>query len=616
MASGPARSPTDRAASETVIRRRRRFRSLEDLDLPIPLEASPPAGPAPDRVEHPLEVPPPRFFLSRTGRWVVGVLAIVLVAGLVGGRPAYRALKTWRAHKFVAEAERLIQATNWAAAFQKAQVAYQLSPYDPRTLRLAARLTAAQGQREAMVFWQQLIETGHATAEDRRDLGQYALRGRDLTTAAEQLQWLLKNEPDTFATLKFATDFYYLQGDAARTKEFGRRALAKQPADEGLRLFLARVLANSPEVAEQIEARRTIRTVAEGGNAAALAALELLAGLRDLPRDEAEQAAERLIAHPLAKTDDYLLALDLRLRWHPEQREAIVSEAVTKFEKTGAENLLYLCRWLNQWKEFQRTLDCLSPETALKAQDLLLVRLDALAGLGRWREVEEVLNIKDVALEPALVDLFKARVAKELGRPLDAEQGWRRVHLAAIDRPVAWLYIARYAEQIGDFAEAAKAWHRLKQDPNLGRLAFQALIRLGELDGNTRALRELMKEMTKAFPTEVEPRNDLAYLELLLNENLNAAKETGLQLVKEHPNFLAYRTTLALAHLRLREPDEAERLYRGVNLDWAAVLPGWQAVRVAMLGANGKTNLARVAAQRIPLSQLKPEERALIEPFL
>jgi tetratricopeptide (TPR) repeat protein len=207
-------------------------------------------------------------------------------------------------------------------------------------------------------------------------------------------------------------------------------------------------------------------------------------------------------------------------------------------------------------------------------------------------------------------------VAKELGQPEEAARFWRQVHLAASDKPVVWLYIAQYGEKIGDLEEAAKAWRRLTQDPHLGHAAYEALIRLGEREGNTRTLREIMRQMAKAYPDEPEPRNDFAYLNGLLSEDLAAAKEAAKRLVADNPTFLAYRTTLALALWRLNETEAAAALYDGIELDWGTVLPGWQAVRVAVLGGAGKTNLARIAAKRIPLNNLKPEERALLRPYL
>lgn len=581
---------------------------------PRPAQApSQPAAPGP---QPPIEVPPTEPFLPR--HWLIwlAALAVLGLAFALAGRPIYRGLKTWRAHGFVAQAEQLIQQRKWLAAFDKARAAYQLSPADAKTLRLIARLEAAAGRPDAIIFWKNLIRIGKAMAVDRRELGEFALRVREFGAAFEQMDWLLAHEPAEFATLKFAAECAFVRGEPARAKEFCRKALRHRPADQGLQLLLARLLARSADIGEQVKARQAMRALAAGNDPAALEALALLAQLPSLPREDAEWAAERLLRHPQAKTEHDLLAVELQLRWHPERYEALVAGTTANYAKPGSTNLLALGRWLNRLGEHQRTVACIPSAAALQSQDLLLVRLDAMAALGRWAEISEVLEDKQTPLEPVLRDLFRARVAKELGQPEAAALLWRRVHLGASDKPAVWLYIAQYAERIGDADEAAKAWRRLTQDPNLGHTAYEALIQLGEREGNTRALREIMKEMTRAYPDEPEPRNDFAYLNGLLSEDLHAARDTAKRLVAENPNFLAYRTTLALTLWRLNEADAAAALYDGIELDWGAVLPGWQAVRVAVLGSTGKTNLARLAATRIPLNSLKPEERVLLRPYL
>jgi hypothetical protein len=88
------------------------------------------------------------------------------------------------------------------------------------------------------------------------------------------------------------------------------------------------------------------------------------------------------------------------------------------------------------------------------------------------------------------------------------------------------------------------------------------------------------------------------------------------KLVDFQPLLLAYRTTLALAYLRSNDPASAKAVYAGLEADWATVLPGWQAVYTAVLGATDEPEAARTLARRIPVQRLKPEERALIEPWL
>ena len=138
------------------------------------------------------------------------------------------------------------------------------------------------------------------------------------------------------------------------------------------------------------------------------------------------------------------------------------------------------------------------------------------------------------------------------------------------------------------------------------------LILLAEQSGDTRKLRDQMKEFAERFPNDFEVQNDRAYLDLLLGENVPAALETAGQLAQRFPEILAYRTTLALAHLRNRDAAAAGRVYRWIATDWSAARPGWRAVYTAVLAATGEQTLATTHAREIDGSLLKPEERALI----
>ena len=186
----------------------------------------------------------------------------------------------------------------------------------------------------------------------------------------------------------------------------------------------------------------------------------------------------------------------------------------------------------------------------------------------------------------------------------------------ASQRPETLLYVAQYAEKVGATEEALKAYRQLSKQPQSAAQAYLALIRLVEQKGDTRALRDLMKELIAAFPNDPAPRNDLAYLELLTKENIASAAEAAKTLVASRPEMLAYRTTLALAYLRMNDPKSAHALFRGVEVDWKTAPPSWRAVYAAVLAANGDIKSARQMVNQLPRQQLRAEERALVEPWL
>ena len=93
-----------------------------------------------------------------------------------------------------------------------------------------------------------------------------------------------------------------------------------------------------------------------------------------------------------------------------------------------------------------------------------------------------------------------------------------------------------------------------------------------------------------------------------MEESLHTAQE----LVTALPDRDAYRTTLALALLRKNKPADALAVYEPMKLNWSTALPGWQAVRAAVLAANGREEEARSLALSINWDRLKPQERDLV----
>ncbi|MEW6156690.1 MAG: hypothetical protein AB1813_04620 [Verrucomicrobiota bacterium] len=554
---------------------------------------------------------------GRGRRWLwLGLAGVILVAGLIGAKPAYRALKTWRAQKFAAQASVLMQQQKWEEAFRKAQAAYQLSPLDVETLRVVARLYSVLGKEQAFPFWEQLLSHPASTHQDRLEFVQLALRLRRLEIAEKQLAPLLEETPEDLMTLQLAAELFFLKRELVQALSYARKASAKQPGNQALQLTLSRLLLQSEDPADNLDGKKTALSLIDHPDQVGLEALVLAAQLGQLLPDEKRLVIDRLRKHPLATAEHRVLALDLTLSLSPQKEDELFIAACQEAQRGKPEELVAVSRWLNRHREFTRTIELISPAKALEQQDLFLVRLDALAALGQWKEIRRILEEEKIPIDNVLKQLYLARIARELNLPEEASLHWRRVHLEVGQQPQALLYIAQYAERLNEKTEAAKAYRRLTQTPALARQAYSALIRLAESDKNLFALRELMKELMALYPEERTPKNDLAYVNLLLNQNVEAALETAERLYHSNTNMLAFRTTLALAHLRRGEVETARKLYDGFQLNWSQVLPGWQAVHVAVRGANGETNLARTLARQIPLDRLKNEEKQLIEPYL
>jgi hypothetical protein len=550
---------------------------------------------------------------SRKISFVLAIVALVIAA--LAAKPAYRAVRSWRAESLAAEAESAIGRQSWSEASQKAQAAYHLDPRDPRAIRVIARLYTIAGQPSAVDFWKNLRATGKATMEDRRELIRAGLRFGKASEVRPEVFALATNPPVLPENLRAAVEFFLLSGEKTNAVHFSRE-LVKSSPEPPSELLLGEALLTTRETNDVTQGRAILEKLSARTNSVGLEAQIALARAGWLSNEAAPQLIDRLTKFPLANAQQRLLADDLRLRLHPTQLDALADALVRDYGNAPLTNRLAVAHWLNLHKEFARTLELLPVDYARTNRDAFLSRIDALPPLGKWKEARAELEAENLSLEPVLRELYLARTARELKLLPEAEAHWRKVELELATTPQAMLYVAEYAEKIGELDEAQKVYERLTAVPEYSDRAFTGLIRLAERAGGTRTLREIMRDLAARRPDDPAPQNDLAYLNLLLNERVQASKESAEKLLAAHPNVMAYRTTLALANLRLDDAASALKLYDGLNLDWKKLRPGWQAVHAAVIGAVGDVQQARALAKEIPQGGLKPEERALIQQWL
>ena len=562
------------------------------------------------------------MFLPDPNRPRARKIFLWISAGLVaaslglGARPIYRSLKLWQAERIMAQAEQLSSRQKWPEALEKAQAALHLNPKNGRAVPLMARTLTRLHSPDAFTFWNTLLSWPSATESDFQEAIRLALELGRWDSAELYLAEGLRRMPFSNELLRSAVGFCDLKGDSARTIQLARTLLARQPASVEIRLVLARRLLALRQPAEAQEASALLWQVARSNLPGSDAALRFLAGLPELTKSEAEECLVKLRSTPGRGADHDLLAADIQLRLLPQKRSELIAGVIAKYGKGAPADQLSLAHWLSQKREFKKVIETIPAASTLASKELFLVFLDAEAALGHWAEIERRLAQPQLPIEPVLVALYQARVAGQLKKERQAELHWAQAQWLASQRPETLWYVAQYAEKVGAMGQAEKAYRRLSQLPPSAAQAYLALVRLAEQKADTRALRDLMKELIVAFPNDPAPRNDLAYLELLTQENITSAVEAAKTLFAGRPGTLAYRTTLALAYLRTNHPKSAQALYDNLEIDWKTAPPGWRAVYAAVLAANGDTKSARQLANQLPRQQLKVEESALMEPWL
>ena len=548
---------------------------------------------------------------QRGRRWILPIASVLAV--IVAGTLAYRWFKGQRAERFAAAGDALVAADKWNDAAVQYRVALQLDPSNYHGLSGAARLASKAERPEALELWQKVLALPQCTIRDREDYAELLIKTNRLNLAEKAIDPLLKDNPDTKA-LQLAARYARKIGDNVKAGEYLRIASKRAPDDDAPRFQLAEVLAQSTDAADQAEARKILWELAARPNVYKRAAVEALGAAPELTTDERKRLLQELMALTPKTAKDDLLAADMRVQLQPDEAARIYREEVERWRNGQSQGLLDLARWLNAHQQPELVLSTFPVERTLEDNQLLLARLDALATLQRWNDIDGVLNRTDVTLDPSVIESFRARTALERNANLDAEVHWNHAISLAGSDSYKLRFVANFAEQSRATAAALKAYEQLARFPEHADFAYRGTQRVSQRSGDTAAQRAAMSKISARAPEDPNAADQLAYLNLLLGEDVDQNFAVAKKLAEQYPNRLSYRVTTALGYLRQHDPASALAQFKGpVSIDWKRTLPAWRAVYAAALLASDRNDEARNIIASIPRDRLNPQERELIE---
>lgn len=533
------------------------------------------------------------------------VLAVVAMIGI----PRF---KDWRARQFADRAGLLRAEGKLQEAYSNAASAMQVRPNLPESRRAYAAVLFAVGKPEGIVVLQELLDSGLATPQDRLDLAEASLRFGDVPIAErEALRLLQKGERSSDALFVLARVRLAQQRGTDAMQALQESLDAGAGADAAILLARLRFAANTPE--STASAISLLRPLAAEQNAAGLAALMTLLASPALRTDEARAWVDAVRDHPLASEEQKLAAASAEMQFDPQSYPDVLRRTVERYRGGSAEQRAQLARWLNQKREYETTLEIVSPEEAATRSDLFLIRLDAMAGKGDWKTLAGLLRAPDLPLQSPIVQLYRGRAARETGEQESSAAFYRRSIIEAAPTPDVMWYVIKYLQSIGEDQVLEQELTRLTNNPATARQAFQALVPIVQGRQDAEELYQLYERMIKVLPAERVVQNDQRYFAALTGRRADTSG--ARELVASEPQMLAYRITLSLTHLKNGQPEAALRVFDGVTLDPAQIQPYQRAVLAAVLGANGRRDEARQLALSVPGDAVTTAEFELIKPW-
>ncbi len=553
--------------------------------------------------------------------WLVislGILLVLGVAGAFSARPIWRAIKAQRAMGFAREANELVAREKWIPAFEKTRSALQLAPTHPEILRLAANLYARAGLEAAFPYFETLLSKSNATREDKETYIALALGTGHTDLAATQLRALLAEPQPSARAFLLAAQFHGGLRNFSNTVHYAREAVRTEPGNATNTLALGRALLASRRPVDREEARGILLPLARAGGAFQNSAIAAVLSVPDVPRDDREEMLAILDAKPSRSLVEELLRQDVRVSLDPSRRIAIADELIESHGRASIESTAGVAAWLNKQQLFRGTLDLLLPDVALAHPNLTQLRYDALMGLEDYRGAYDFIAKATNPANPIQVEILRCTTAIRLKDQEAIDRHFRNL-LEIAGRDTRLLRaVADFALRNGRKDIANDAAQELIRSPRDAAAAYATLLRIADAQGETWSARDYARKLKELRGQAADDalKLQIAYYNLLLDENIDEAFATAEAMQRAVPDDFSRRAVLGLAHLRKGQPKEAVELIDHQLVTWAKLPAGIRAAAIAIMGANDREKASATLIRRVPIARLKPEELALIRPYI
>jgi len=593
--------------------------------------------------------PPPKISLNRFWHWIQArpqrrrnfqrcavVLAILVTAASFAtlARPRF---ESWRARRLARESEAFMRSGDWTLAERKLGRALELSPAQTECMIATARFLTRTGENESAVeWWRKVSESKSMDRDDHRDFASAALASNELYLAEQEIGFLLTSATPQDEDLLLGAQLSLAQGrtsDALRSTQ----TILQDPAANPTSIMRAAALSFFNPAAGDAEIEQACQRLCvvarDPKQPVALNALTLLVGqpLANGPATIAgafsQPAKARcncidlaeimnlLRSHPGSRGYHRILAWDIARQMNPDRADAIVEKAIPAFVNGDDETVLALCLWLHSMGRYSEELRVNPEERAVRRQELLLQRAEALVMLGELEKAAILMSAEHSAVAPFFEHMQLALIRAKMGNAASSANEWQRA-VDSAETTQQLVMLARFAEKNGENEVADLSYSRALVKQSRLRSAYTARLRLAEASDNTQKAEEIARDIYQRWPDDSMSEMHYRYLQLLVGASESekkVAEGKASLLLKKNPWHIGARMVLSLARLSLGKKAEA---LAAISDEPPGKPAPPLAVRAAALTANGWAEAGRVAAEKLVAQKLLPEERSLIAPAL
>lgn len=526
----------------------------------------------------------------------------------------YRGYKIWKQGHMVSLAKGFIAKGDGKNAVLSLNQALQANPRNVEATRLMAGLVEAGRSPAALTWRSRVVELQPNSLDDRLALARTALAARDLTVATNTLAGVSAEGVKTAAYHDIAGSVAVAVGQLQEAVSHYREASRLEPTNSFHRLNLAVVQLQQSNTAGLAEARAALKELCANPVVRCQALRDLVQdALRYKQTGDALTLSKELLQQTNSIFSDRLLRLDVL----GAAKDPGYSAALAEFQRDAAGDPVKAYE-LGTWQMAKTSpaaalawMQGLPPATQTN-QPLALLLAECRTQTQDWPALQSSLEQQSWGDLEMFRHAFLARALRGQNLASTSKTEWEIAQKAAGGRKESLTLLLRLAAQWKWENEGEEIlWTLVNRYPQ-EKWALQALTQVLYAGGQTRSLMKLFSQLSKANPSDLGVKNNLAVAALLLDAQEFKPNDLALEVYQKSPTNASFASTYAFSLHVQGKDSEALKVMQQIppgELSKPSIA-GYYAV---ILQATGDKERAKAYLAWSAKATLLPEEKKLFE---
>jgi hypothetical protein len=295
------------------------------------------------------------------------------------------------------------------------------------------------------------------------------------------------------------------------------------------------------------------------------------------------------------------------------------SSYLTKLEKEVAEkpvDLEALLSWMSGNNLNLLALDFVKslPVESAQTWPTALAIAEIYARLGDWHKLETATKAANWQQFDFLRHAYLARALRGQEKPAAAEHEWASAVKVASSQSESLLSLIKTSSEWKWTNETVDLLWAMTKYPEKESEALRTLYRIYAASGDSQGLYRVLARLSQAGSENLDLKNNLAQISLLLNANPDDARRLAAEVYRKAPSNAAYAATYAYSLLTKGDPTGAVKIMRSLSED--QLRDPSISVYYGICLAAVRDDQAKSFLEAGQKAHLLPEEKALVDKAL